>query len=76
MVTWQEAFRRRMTSSALVPVTKALAQASAFVGVIAGFWHIYWIAGAVLLAAALVALGVLSAGYVRVELDNGTRPPS
>jgi hypothetical protein len=75
MVTWQEAFRRRMTSSVVVPVAKAVAQASASVGVVAGFWHIYWIAGVVLLAAALAALGVHSAGFVHVELDNDPRPP-
>jgi hypothetical protein len=67
MVAWQEAFRRRVTTSVLVKVAKAAAQASAFVGVVAAFWHIYWIAGAVLLAAAVVALGVLSAGYIRLE---------
>jgi hypothetical protein len=59
----------------IVPVAKAVAQASACIGVIAGFWHIYWIAGAVLLATALLAAGVHSAGYVRVELENGARPP-
>ena len=75
MVTWQEAFRRRMTTSVVVPVAKAVAQASASVGVVAGFWHIYRIAGAVPLATALVAVLVHSAGYVHVELDNDPQPP-
>lgn len=67
MVTWQEGFRRRLTTSVVVNVAKAVAQTSAFVGVVAGFWHVYWIAGAVLLATAVVAVGVHSAGYVHLE---------
>lgn len=67
MVTWQEGFRRRLTTSVVVNVAKAVAQTSAFVGVVAGFWRVYWIAGAVLLATAVVAVGVHSAGYVHLE---------
>jgi hypothetical protein len=67
MVTWQEGFRRRLTTSVVVNVAKAVAQTSAFVGVVAGFWRVYWIAGAVVLATAVVAVGVHSAGYVHLE---------
>jgi hypothetical protein len=42
--------------------------------IVIGFWHAYWIAGAVLLATALVAVLVHSAGYVHVELDNDPQP--
>jgi hypothetical protein len=34
---------------------------------VAGFWHITWIAGVTFLAAALVAVGIHSAGYWRFE---------
>jgi hypothetical protein len=68
MVGWQEALRRRLTKSVVVRVAKPVAYSSAFAGIAAGFWHIYWIAGAVLLATAFLAMLVHSAGYVRVEV--------
>jgi hypothetical protein len=74
LVNQQETFRRRRTSSRIVAVARATAQASAFVGVVAGFWHIHWIAGVGVLASAFVAVGVQSAGITRLEL--GERPAS
>jgi hypothetical protein len=74
LVNQQETFRRRRTSSRIVAVARATAQASAFVGVVAGFWHIHWIAGVGVLVSALVAIGVQSAGITRLEL--GERPAS
>jgi hypothetical protein len=74
LVNRQETFRRRRTSSRIVAVARATAQASAFVGVVAGFWHIHWIAGVGVLVSALVAVGVQSAGITRLEL--GERPAS
>jgi hypothetical protein len=44
----------------------------AFVGVVAGFWHITWIAGVGMLAGGLVGLAVHSAGYTRLERDQAT----
>jgi hypothetical protein len=55
-------------------VAKATAQGSAFVGLVAGFWHIHWIAGVGVLVSAFVAMGVHSAGFTRLEL--GERPAS
>src|SRR5262245_17711466 len=49
----QEAFRRRPAASRAVSLTKIVAQGVAFVGVVAGFWHITWIAGVAIVAAAL-----------------------
>jgi hypothetical protein len=72
LVNRQETFRRRRTSSRIVAVARAIAQSSAFVGVVAGFWHIHWIAGVGVLVSALVAIGVQSAGFTRLEL--GERP--
>jgi hypothetical protein len=74
LVNHQETFRRRRTSSRIVAVAKATAQSFAFVGVVAGFWHIHWIAGVGLLVSALVAVGVQSAGITRLEF--GERPAS
>lgn len=67
MVNRQEAFRGRLTTSVTVTIAQAVAQLAAFVGIAAGFWHITWIAGVTFLAAALVAMGIHSAGYWRVE---------
>jgi hypothetical protein len=67
MVGQQELYRRRSTTSLLVSLAKAVAQASAFVGVVAGFWHILWFAGAAVLATGVVAVGVHSAGFTRLE---------
>jgi hypothetical protein len=56
-----------MTRSVLVSVAQVVAQLCAFVGVVAGFWHITWIAGVAMLGTGLVAVGVHSAGYARLE---------
>lgn len=74
LVNRQETFRRRRTSARTVAVAKAIAQLSAFVGLVAGFWHIHWIAGTAVLASAVVAVGVHSAGFTRLEL--GQKPAS
>jgi hypothetical protein len=44
LVNWEEAFRRRVTKSVSVEIARVVAQLCAFVGVVAGFWHILWIA--------------------------------
>jgi fatty acid desaturase len=67
VINRQEAFRRRMTRSVLVTIAQVVAQMCAFVGVVAGFWHIMWAAGVAMLAAGLVAVAVHSAGYARLE---------
>jgi hypothetical protein len=67
MVNRQEAYRHRRTTSITVNVAHAIAQAAAFVGIVAGFWHITWIAGVTFLVAGLVAMMVHSAGFMRVE---------
>jgi fatty acid desaturase len=67
MVNRQEAFRGRRTPSVLVTVALAVAQSAAFVGIVAGFWHITWFAGVTFLVAGLVALGIHSAGFWRLE---------
>jgi hypothetical protein len=73
LVNRQEAFRRRATTSVLATIARVVAQDLAFIGVVAGFWHILWIAGVGLLASGIVAVGVHSAGYWRLERDR--QPP-
>jgi hypothetical protein len=70
LVNRQELFRRRMTKSVLVDTVRAVAQLCAFAGVVAGFWHILWIAGVGMLAGGLVAVGVQSVGFWRLERDR------
>jgi hypothetical protein len=67
MVNRQEAFRGRLTPSVTVTVAKVVGQAAAFVGAVAGFWHITWIAGVTFLVAGLVAVLIHSAGFWRLE---------
>jgi hypothetical protein len=70
MVNRQETFRRRRTPSISVRIAHGVAQSAAFVGIVAGFWHIDWIAGVGFLAASLVGLLVHSAGWWRLEKDR------
>jgi hypothetical protein len=67
MVNRQEAFRGRRTPSVMVTVAQAVAQSAAFVGIVAGFWHISWVAGVTFLVTGLVAMGIHSAGFWRLE---------
>jgi O-antigen/teichoic acid export membrane protein len=74
IINRQEAFRRRVARSVPVAITQVVAQTSAFVGVVAGFWHILWIAGVGVLASGLVGVTVHSAGYWRLEQDREPPP--
>jgi hypothetical protein len=76
MVNQQEAYRRRMTNSRPVAVAKAIAQSAAFVGVVAAFWHILWLAGVTILVAVLVGAAVHSAGFSRLEQDGEAGSPA
>jgi hypothetical protein len=51
----------------LVRVTQSIALLLAFVGVVAGFWHIMWLAGVGILVSGFAAMMVHSAGYFRLE---------
>jgi hypothetical protein len=73
LVNRQEAFRGRRTASRSVTLARAIAQLAAIVGIVAAFWHITWVAGVTFLVASIVAIGVHSAGFWRVE---SPRPPA
>lgn len=49
------------------PTTNAqvVAQWSHFLGVVAGFWHITWVAGVGVLSSGLLGTAVVSVGYLR-----------
>ena len=69
----QETFRRHAATIRAVNVTKVVAQGTAILGIVAGFWHISWMAGVGFLAAALVGVFVHAAAFVRLEW-LGVRP--
>jgi hypothetical protein len=73
IINRQEAFRRRATTSVVATIARVVAQNLAFVGVVAGFWHIHWIAGVGMLAGGIAGVGVHSAGYTRLGRDQ--KPP-
>jgi hypothetical protein len=73
LVNRQEAFRGRQTTSVSVTLARSIAQLAAFVGLVATFWEITWVAGVTFLVAGLVAVGIHSAGYWRLE---SPRPPA
>jgi hypothetical protein len=74
LVNQHEVIRRRVTKAVLVESARVVAQLCAFLGVVAGFWHILWIAGVGVLASGLVGVAVQSVGYVRLERDQGPMP--
>lgn len=74
LVNRQEMFRAQRSPSVVATVAQAVAQGAAFVGIVAGFWHIDWVAGACVLASGLVAVGVHSAGWWRLEASRQTSP--
>ncbi len=67
LVNRQEMFRGRRSASVSVVVAQSVAQAAAVIGIVAGFWHITWVAGVAFLVAGIVAMGVHSAGWWHVE---------
>jgi hypothetical protein len=74
LINRQEVFRGRRTPFPHVIVTQSIAQLAAFVGIVAGFWHITWVAGVGTLGAGFVAVPVHSAGRWRLEVTR--RPAS
>ena len=70
MVNRQETFRHRRTGLRVLSITKVLGQGLAVLGVAAAVWHVLWIAGVALLASALVAVLIHSAGFTRLEGGN------
>ena len=73
LINRQEAFRGRRTTSVSVTLARVIAQLAAFVGLVAGFWTITWVAGVTFLVAGIVDVGIHSAGFWRVETPH---PPA
>jgi hypothetical protein len=74
LVSEQEAFERRASGSKLVTVAKGTAMGIAFIGIVAGFWHITWIAGVGMLVGGFLAMSVHSAGLRRL-VEGPKTPP-
>jgi hypothetical protein len=72
LVNRQEAFRGRRTPSVTVTIAQGVGQGAALVGIVAGFWHITWVAGVTFVVAAFVAMGIHSAGFWRLESARGS----
>lgn len=70
LVTEQEKFRGHASRSKMVEVARSLAILASIVGLVAGFWHMSWIAGVVVLISMAAAVAFHSAGYTRVEELN------
>jgi hypothetical protein len=70
LVNRRELSQQRATRSRLVVWTRVVAQNLAFVGVVAGFWHISWIAGVGMLVSGLAAVAVHAAGYLGLKRDQ------
>ncbi|KRE22320.1 hypothetical protein [Agromyces sp. Soil535] len=75
LVTHQEAFERHASGSKLVTIAQSVAVFFAFTGIVAGFWHVTWMAGVGVLVASVLAVAVHSAGYTRL-MYRGTRDAS
>ena len=67
LINRRELSRHRAIGSRLVVWARVVAQNLAFVGVVAGFWHISWIAGVGMLAGGLAAVAVHAAGYLDLK---------
>ncbi len=59
----QEVFLQRFATSRLVIVAQVVGPVSAFVGTVAGFWHILWFAGAAALAVGIIGVVVYVIGF-------------
>jgi hypothetical protein len=74
LVNREEILRGRRSRSILVAIGQAVAYVAAFTGMVAAFWHIVWFAGVAVLASGLAAMGIHSAGYTRLALEEGRSP--
>jgi hypothetical protein len=66
----QETVRSRFATSTLVTCTQVVGPLSAFVGIVAGLWHILWIAGV-----ATLGFGILGVVVYAVGFRNLLEPP-
>jgi hypothetical protein len=83
VVERQQGVRRRKAAAALIATAQIVAQWCSFVGVVAGFWHITWVAGVAVLASALLGTVVIAVGTmrpprsaVRVQMAQGSKEGS
>jgi hypothetical protein len=70
LVNREETFRGRRTPSVLVAIGNGVGQSAAFIGIVAAFWHITWVAGVAVLVSSFVAMGIHSAGWYRLAMPE------
>jgi len=76
VVDRQAASRRRRIAAVVVAIVQLVAQWSSFVGVVAGFWHITWVAGVGVLAGVLLGTAVISVAYMRPPQTQLSQQPT
>ncbi|MFC7623468.1 hypothetical protein [Microlunatus sp. GCM10028923] len=74
LITEQEKFRGRPSNSRFVEVIRSLAVLASLIGLAAGFWHMSWIAGVIVLVSIILGVAAHSAGYTRVEEASEAEP--
>lgn len=55
-------------------IAKAVALTSASVGVVAAFWHVFWIAGIVVLVSGSAGFALYTTYYQRLERNEESKP--
>jgi hypothetical protein len=73
MLTQVQSLHHYATYPGYLVIAKTVGQVSAFVGVVAAFWHVLWIAGVVVLVSGIAGLGLYATYYKRLERDQGIK---
>jgi hypothetical protein len=63
MLNRQEALQRRFATSRLVALTQIVGPVSAFIGTVAGLWHILWLAGVTSLGFGILGIVAYATGH-------------
>jgi hypothetical protein len=74
MLTQVQSLHHYASYPGYLVVAKTVAQASAFVGVVAALWHVLWLAGVVVLVSGSVGFALYATYYKRLEREAGIQP--
>lgn len=69
----EETFRKHPSKSKIAEIARVIGQDAAFLGFVAGFWHIDKMAGICVIVASIIGLTAHSAGYTRLYSPSRTR---
>lgn len=73
MLTQVQSLHHYASYPGYLVIARIVGQVSAFIGVIAAFWHMLWIAGVVVLVSGVVGLALYATYYRRLEHDQGIK---